>query len=115
MSESHDLISVLRLLRDVLNDYTILIKRLSKTSEKHNIALHRITNLNVSQESIKPMIDATNPTKVGYLIKALQDLANVKNGMKEFMTYDSGQLEDLGIKLASATKNLDKVLRGLPK
>ncbi len=114
MSKAENPIVTLKLLCDVLDDFSALIKNLSATSKKHNMALSDVRNFTISNpQSLRAIISALGEKKSGPFMITLVDIIDLQDGLRNFMNYDSAQLADFAEKLESTVTKFKEMLREL--
>jgi len=111
MVESEKAIVILKILRDVMNDFSILIENMLKAKEKYGIGYDEIKEVNFSDpNSLKELTKSLPNEKLGMLVGVVAELMGIQTDFQDFVKFDEKQLDNFHRQLKSIVRNFDKVL-----
>ena len=114
MSDEDKSITALRILRDVLSNFSNLVESVNHTAKRYDLSLSEIKNFNLSKPaSLKTLFASLPPEKLGLLIDVAADMDDMKEGMTQFLNYDADQLDGFEKRLKNVMEKFDKVLEDL--
>ena len=114
MPEEQNLIPTLKVMRDVLSDFSKLVENLNIAAEKHGIPISEIQNFNLSStDSLQVLVKALPSEKIGLLVGVSTKLVSMQYCLTNLMNHDAQQLQDFNAQLKTTIEKFDKVLEGL--
>ena len=113
MSDKSQIVTRLKMLRDVLNDFSSLVENLNATTEKHGLPLNEIKNFELSKTDSIKILATLPPEKLALLMGVAIDIASMKEGLSQFMNYNADQLADFNKHLKTAIEKFDSMLEGI--
>jgi len=111
MVESEKAIVILKILRDVMNDFSILIENMLKAKEKYGIGYDEVKGVNFSDPaSLQELTRSLPNEKLGMLVGVVAELMTIQSDFQDFVKFDEKQLVAFHKQLKSIIGNFDKVL-----
>ena len=111
MVESEKSIVVLKIVRDVMYDFSVLIENMLKAKEKYGIGYDEVKGVNFSDPSSLLGLTKSLPNeKLGMLVGVVAELMGIQSNFQDFVKFDEKQLDAFQKQLKSIVGKFDKVL-----
>lgn len=113
-NQPSNVISFLKLIRDLLNEFTNLVENWRNITQKHGMTLRDVSGFGLAKpESIQELIKTLPPDKLGLFLMVISEIMLMENELKQFTTYDAAQLQKFHERLRGVIEKLDKIVEGL--
>lgn len=104
-------INSLKMFRDFFERFDLILDDLSKFKRKYNMELKDGIALLGSSEALPTLIKDLTPEQLGYLMIVVNDISVMNDDFKDFVNYDTAQLQTFHKKLRRVLTNLNRIVK----